>query len=166
MNSNNDENVDSPKQPQLKDNHFSCSLKELQAMQLTLFRNQWRIQGRGLGGPSHPPPHHPPLMFRPKWGPKGQKKIIFWGRLPCLSYSLDDRLPPLLPPLSEGLDPPLVTPQYLEHFTCGCLSPTSSGPTILLEKLGRWGTGLSLSNSILLISTVGSLDGHCLQGNL
>lgn len=41
MNSNNDENVDSPKQPQLKDNHFSCSLKELQAMQLMLFCNQW-----------------------------------------------------------------------------------------------------------------------------
>ena len=59
MNSNNDENVDSPKQPQLKDNNFSCSLKELQAMQLTLFRNQWRIQGRGLGGPSPPPPPPP-----------------------------------------------------------------------------------------------------------
>ena len=55
MNSNNDENVDSPKQPQLKDNHFSCSLKELQAMQLMLFCNRWQIQGRGLGGPSPTP---------------------------------------------------------------------------------------------------------------
>ena len=61
MNSNNDENVDSPKQPQLKDNHFSCSLKELQAIQLMLFRNQWRIQGRGLGLSPTPLP-----MFRPK----------------------------------------------------------------------------------------------------
>ena len=55
MNSNNDENVDFPKQPQLKDNHFSCSLKELQAMQLMLFCNQWQIQRRGLGARAPPP---------------------------------------------------------------------------------------------------------------
>ena len=77
MNSNNYENVDSSKQPQLKDNHFSCSLKELQAMQLMPFCNQWWIQGRGLGGRAPPP-----LMFRPKWGPKGQRKNFFWGHPP------------------------------------------------------------------------------------
>ena len=55
MNSNNDENVDSSKQPQLKDNHFSGSLKELQAMQLMLFCNQWQIQRRGLGARTPPP---------------------------------------------------------------------------------------------------------------
>ena len=33
---------------------------------------QWRVQGRGLGGPAPPP-----LIFRPNWGPKGSKKF-FW----------------------------------------------------------------------------------------
>ena len=32
---------------------------------------QWRIQGRGPGA------RPPPLIFRPKWGPKGQK-TFFW----------------------------------------------------------------------------------------
>ena len=32
-------------------------------------RFQWRIQGRGLGG-------QPPLIFRLKWGPKGQKNFF------------------------------------------------------------------------------------------
>ena len=49
---------------------------------------QWRIQWRSLGGPV------PPLIFRSKWGLKGQKNF-FW------------RPPPLLS-LSEGLDPPLL----------------------------------------------------------
>ena len=44
---------------------------------------QWRIQGRGLGGPC------PPLIFRPNWGPKG-------------------RPPPPPPHLSQGLDPALT----------------------------------------------------------
>ena len=44
---------------------------------------QWRIQGRGLGGPG------PPLIFRPNWGPKGR--------------------PPSPPPhLSQGLDQALT----------------------------------------------------------
>ena len=41
----------------------------------------------------------PPFIFRPNWGPKGQK-IFFW-RPP---------FPP--PPLSQGLDPALIVPQY------------------------------------------------------
>ena len=47
----------------------------------------WQIQGRGPGGP-------PPLVFRPNWGPRGRKSFF------C------DRPPP--PPLSGGLDAPLV----------------------------------------------------------
>ena len=50
---------------------------------------QWRIQGRGPGGGA------PPLIFRQKWGPKGQKKF-FWR-------------PPPSPPLSKGPDPPLCS---------------------------------------------------------
>ena len=33
---------------------------------------QWRLHGRGPGDAGSP------LIFRPKWGPKGRKKI-FWG---------------------------------------------------------------------------------------
>ena len=35
----------------------------------------------------------PPLIFRPKWGPKGRKKIFFEAGVP--------------PPLSQDLDPPM-----------------------------------------------------------
>ena len=35
----------------------------------------------------------PPLIFRPKWGPKGQKKVFFEAGGP--------------PPFSQGLDPPM-----------------------------------------------------------
>ena len=51
----------------------------------------------GAGG------RRPPLIFRPKWGPKGRKKF-FWDR-PPLSQGLDD----CSPPLSESLDPPLAS---------------------------------------------------------
>ena len=44
---------------------------------------QWRIQGRA------------PLIFRPKWGPKGWKKF-FCRPGPPLSQGLDDRPPPPL----------------------------------------------------------------------
>ena len=47
-----------------------------------------------------------PLIFRPKWGPKGGKKF-FGDRPPPLYQGLDDRPTPP-PPLSEGLDPPLI----------------------------------------------------------
>ena len=49
----------------------------------------------GPGGPA-------PLIFRPKWGPKGGKKF-FGDRPPLISGS---GWPP--PPLSEGLDLPLI----------------------------------------------------------
>ena len=58
---------------------------------------RWRIQGRGPAPP-------PPLIFRPKWGPKGPKKIF--GRRP-LPYLRVWMTPPPPNPLSEGLDPPL-----------------------------------------------------------
>ena len=49
---------------------------------------QWLIQGRGPGGPP------PPLIFRPKWGPKGRtKKNFFEAAPPRLSQGLDYRLP-------------------------------------------------------------------------
>ena len=56
-----------------------------------------RGSGRSRGVPT-------PLIFGPKWGPKGQNKC-FGGRLPPLPLSkgLDDHHPP--PPLSQGLDP-------------------------------------------------------------
>ena len=57
---------------------------------------QWRIQGRGLGGPG------PPLIVRPNRGPRGPKNFFWRPGLP-LSQGLDDRAAPL----SEGLDPPL-----------------------------------------------------------
>ena len=47
-----------------------------------------------------------PLIFRPNWGLKGRKKILFETSPPSplhLSQGLDDQAPPL----SEGLDPPL-----------------------------------------------------------
>ena len=34
-------------------------------------REQWRVQGRGPGGPAHP------LIFRLNWGPRGRTKF-FW----------------------------------------------------------------------------------------
>ena len=52
---------------------------------------QWRIQGRGPEGPG------PPLIFRPNWGPKGQK-TIFFRPPPILSQGVDDRPPPPPPP--------------------------------------------------------------------
>ena len=48
----------------------------------------WQIQGRGPGA------HPPPLIFRPKWDPKGRKKF-FETRSP-LSQGLDDQGPPLI----------------------------------------------------------------------
>ena len=50
---------------------------------------QWRIQGRDPGGGAGVP-----FTFRPKWGPKGRKKIFFWDR--------DSPLPSLPPPPISG----------------------------------------------------------------
>ena len=50
------------------------SLNKLNCFLSLLMNNsyQWRIQGRGPGGPA------PPLIFSPDLGPKGRKKIFFW----------------------------------------------------------------------------------------
>ena len=52
--------------------------------------------GEGPRGPA-PPPH---LIFRPNWGPKGQKTFFETGS----TFS------PPPPPLSDGPDPPLYSP--------------------------------------------------------
>ena len=56
----------------------------------------------GPGGPT-------PLIFRPKWGPKGGKKF-FWRPPPPPLISGSGWPPhtPPPPPLSEGLDSPLI----------------------------------------------------------
>ena len=61
-----------------------------------------RVFGGGSMGGARPP-----LIFRPKRGPKG-RKCFLWDRAPPLSQSLKDRPPPPPPLLSEGLDLLLV----------------------------------------------------------
>ena len=52
----------------------------------------------------------PPLIFRRNWGPRGPK--IFFFRLPPLVSG--SGWPPLSPtPLSEGMDPPLPTSNFI-----------------------------------------------------
>ena len=60
---------------------------------------QWWIQRRGPGG-------QPPLIFRPNWGPKGQKKFLRPSHPPP-PYLRVWTTPPAPPPLSQGLDPPM-----------------------------------------------------------
>ena len=65
----------------------------------------------GEGPVPPPPPPTPPLICRPKWGPKDRKKF-FWrpGPPPYLRVWMTAPQPPSPPPpLSEGLDPPLKT---------------------------------------------------------
>ena len=50
--------------------------------------DQWWIQGRGTGAWA-------PLIFRPKWGPKGRKNF-FWGRAPPYLMVWMTRAPPYL----------------------------------------------------------------------
>ena len=50
--------------------------------------------GERPGGPATSPP--PPLIFRPNWGPKGEKKIFFGDQVPLLSEGLDQRLSPFV----------------------------------------------------------------------
>ena len=60
----------------------------------TMVAVQWRVQGRGPGGP-------PPVIFRTKWGPRVRKNCFETGP-PPLPQSLDAPPPP-----PEGLDPSL-----------------------------------------------------------
>ena len=63
--------------------------------------------GEGPGGGGVPAP----LIFRPNLGPKVRKNLFETTR--PLSQGLDNRPAPLPPPpLSEGLDPPLLNGTY------------------------------------------------------
>ena len=62
---------------------------------------QWRIQGRGLGGPDPPPP----ISFRLNWGQKGSKKF-FWVPGPPFSPGLLTASPP----------PPPYLKVWIRHF--------------------------------------------------
>ena len=70
---------------------------------LSLMNTQWQIHERGLVGLSPPPP---PIIFRPNWSPKGQKKC-FWD-----------------PPLISGSGWPFPLPPYLKvwahHWNWQC----------------------------------------------
>ena len=69
-------------------------------------RAQWRIQGRGPGGPT--PPHtHPHLLLDQTEARKAEKKK-FKTAPPYLMVWMTSPHPPSPPPLSEGLDPPLA----------------------------------------------------------
>ena len=73
------------------------------------FAFRWRIQERGPGGPSPPPP----LIFGPRWGPEGRKVFFFF----------QDRAPPAPSPLSEGLEPPLDTIYKTKQHRYLCRGP-------------------------------------------
>ena len=83
---------------------------------------QWRIQGRGPGGP-------PPLIFDQNEARRTEK--IFLGDRPPLSQGLDEPPPP--PPLSEGLDPPLLLAK-LYYYYCQLL-------VLLLTKMAAFSRG-------------------------
>ena len=71
---------------------------------------QWRIQGRGPGGPGLP-------LFLDQTETRRAEKIFLGDRPPPLSNGLDD----LDPPLSQGLDPALLfTTQTItiRHLCC------------------------------------------------
>ena len=97
--------------------HFSSSSKRpLEAwFDLYVCCMHWWIQGRGPGGP--PPPH----IFRPNGGPKGREKIFFETGLPPYLRVLMTVASLIWgswwpwPPLSEGLDPPLVCTSILRE---------------------------------------------------
>ena len=70
--------------------------------------------GRGPGRP--PPP--PPLFLDQNEAQRAEKK--FFEAVPRLSQDLDDMMapPPLPPPLSEGLDPPLLSVYEVIRVPC------------------------------------------------
>ena len=72
------------------------------------FAFRWRIQERGPGGPSPPPPY-----FWTKVRPEGPKSFFFF----------QDRAPPAPSPLSEGLDPPLDTIYKTKQHRYLCTGP-------------------------------------------
>ena len=84
---------------------------------------QWRIQGRGPGGP-------PPSYFQTKLRREGSKKIFWRPAPPPLSKGLDDHSPFL----SQGLNPALLfTTQTLTIRRLCCHSSQS------WQGKGKWG---------------------------
>ena len=85
--------------------HFSSSSKRpLEAwFDLYVCCMHWWIQGRGPGGP-------PPHIFRPNGVPKSREKIFLRPGSPLIWGSWWP-----WPPLSEGLDPPLVCTSLLRE---------------------------------------------------
>ena len=112
---------------------------------------QWCIQGA-----------QPLLIFRPNWGPLGRKNFLL--RLPPLPYL---RVWLTVPPLSEGLDPPLC---------CAPLSKSTRRSFALLKKLRRinhrgvvfvpaqkpsdivCAHGISIVNNYLMVSARATVD--------
>ena len=96
-------NIHSPT-PKLKDGTFVLDPHFLESshtphpleFHTVTIRGQWRIQGKGPGGPSS--------LLLDQMRPEGPKKI-FLSPPPPLSQGLDDRPAPRR--LSEGLDPAL-----------------------------------------------------------
>ena len=70
---------------------------------------QWRVQGRGLGGPAPPPP-----LFLDQTEARRAPKNSFGDRAPLFSGS-DDCLSPR--PLSEGLNQPLLGKGKIVRWT-------------------------------------------------
>ena len=62
------------------------------------------------------PREAPPLIFRPNWGPKGQKNF-FWDQTPLTPYIRVCMNAPPGSPLSEGLYPS-TTAQYRSFVFC------------------------------------------------
>ena len=102
----------------------------------------------------------PPLIFRPNWGPKGEKNY-FSRPVPPLSQGLDDRAPPYLrvwmtglplisgsgwpgPPLSQGLDdraPPLSEGLYPPLFILLWLLKSRAKQNVKFKKKQKIKTG-------------------------
>ena len=72
------------------------------------FAFRWRIQERGPGGPSPPPP-----LFLDQSEARRAEKFFFF----------QDRAPPAPSPLSEGLDPPLDTIYKTKQHRYLCTGP-------------------------------------------
>ena len=111
---------------------------------------QWRIQGRGPGGPALPPPSPPPpaTLFLDQTEARRVEKI-FWRPGPSLSKGLDAPPPHPPPSLSRALDPALNTTTerqpFMESYSKYRLStnqPISSRPhrLLTLKLLDFWTT--------------------------
>ena len=87
----------------------------------------------GPGGPA-------PLIFRPKWGPKGRKKF-FWGQATPLSHGLDDRFPS---------PPPLIWRSGFASVFCLCFKLIN---ICVLVWVGTWRPTVVFLARLLLASS-------------